>query len=91
MTIVAAAIKFGDLVCWLPAPARHHDILRAVKRVFHGRTDEGFRLEVQGFMTDDGRFLGREEAYSHAHNCKQLLERKPGQYNGIELFSEDVW
>lgn len=91
MTITAAAIKFGDLVCWLPAPARHHHILRSVVANFKGRSDAGYLREVQGFMTDQGEFLGREDAYAHAHNCKQLLERKPGQYNGNELFSEDLW
>lgn len=91
MTITAAAIKFGDLVCWLPAPARHHHILRSVVANYKGRSDAGYLREVQGFMTDDCRFLDRKEAYAHAQNCKQPLPRRPGGYNGDELFSEDLW
>jgi hypothetical protein len=96
--ISAAAIKFGDLVCHLPQPARHHDVLRAVKRMFNGRSDEGHMSERQGFITDKGEFLNREQAYIHARECGQGTPRRDASlaegyaaYNGKELFSEDLW
>jgi len=91
MTIIASAIKFGDLVCFLPQPARHHHILRSVMSNFKGRTDAGYLGEVQGFLNDEGRFMDRRAAYIEAHNCKQLKPRRVGEYDGDELFSEDLW
>lgn len=96
--ITAAAIKFGNLVCHLPTPARHADVLRAVKQMFRGRSDAGYLREVQGFMTDKGEFLNREQAYTHALECGQGTPRRDSviasgyaAYNGKELYSEDLW
>jgi hypothetical protein len=88
--IIAAAIKIGDVVTFIPAPARHHHVLHSLAKSFKGRTDEGYTKEVQGFLTSEGLFLDREEAFNEAVYCGQL-KRKPGGYNGTELFSEDLW
>jgi hypothetical protein len=94
--IIAAAIKFGNMVCHLPKPNRHHDILHQL----HGRTESGFEgydME-QGFLTDKGEFLDRSEAMQHCLKNGQVLGRRiellkhsPTNYNGFELFSEDLW
>jgi hypothetical protein len=96
--IVAAAIKYGEMVLHLPAPMRHADILRSINRHFGGRTDISFENECQGFLTDDSKFLSRTEAYRHVHECGQGTPRRTAilatgynAYNGQELFSEDLW
>ena len=43
---------------------------------------------VQGFFTDDGRFLDRYDAKIEARKCRQLIE-DDDKYR--ELFSEDIW
>lgn len=95
--IVAAAIKISGVVCSLPRPARHHDILRGLLVGFR-RTDRGYREETQGFITGDGIFLNRKQAYLHVQDCKQGTPRRdsilfinPQAYNGDELYSEDLW
>ncbi len=92
--IVASAIKVGSLVCTMPAPARHHDIIRQMsKQNVHDYSDE-----TQGFINDQGQFMNRRDAYQHALQCGQgtprrdiTLNEKPNSYDGPELFSEDLW
>lgn len=79
--IVAAAILRGDLTCSLPAPARHHDIIRTMAMA-------GFSTPIggrQGFLTSEGRFVGRNEAAGIAHAAGQT------QRPLANLHSEDVW
>jgi hypothetical protein len=93
--ILAAAVKFGELICFLPAPARHHNVLHAFRDNFGeaDRTHASYESEVQGFVTDRGEFLGRRAAMQHTKDCGQALIRRagPGYYQGDELFSEDLW
>jgi len=93
--IVAAAIKFGELVCFMPQPARHVDInLSFVLNYEKGqRTSKSYYTEVKGFLTDKGEFLNRREAFDHARECKQNLLRSPGSryQHGYELYTEDLW
>lgn len=96
--IIAAAIKIADVVCFIPAPARHHNVLHSLMQCFNGRTDRGYLEETQGFVTDSGIFLDRIEAMKHALECGQGTPRRDkilatgyNTYNGDELFSEDLW
>lgn len=96
--IVAAAIKISGVVCSLPRPARHHDVLRGLLHGFVSRTDRGYLEETQGFLTDQGIFLNRAEAMKHVIECGQGTPRRDelistgySAYNGDELFSEDLW
>ena len=79
--IVSAAIRAGNLTCSIQAPARHHDIIRAMAQA-------GVRAPVggqQGFITSHGRFVDRNEAAavaSVAGQTQRLL---------ANLHSEDVW
>lgn len=41
--------------------------------------------EMQGFVTDDGKFVDREEAAKIAYECGQIKEPKN------TLFSEDIF
>ena len=96
--IIAAAIKIADVVCFIPAPARHHNVLHSLAKSFNGRTDRGYTEETQGFVTDEGVFLNRQHAYQHALWCGQGIPRRDellsgghNVYNGDSLYSEDLW
>ena len=81
--IVAAAIKHGELVCFVPRPGRHHDVIRKMAAA-------GFPIPITGiqdFVTDEGQFVERRVALGIAEIAGQLL---PDKGNG-ELFSEDIW
>lgn len=96
--IKAAAIKFimpegPDLICTMAKPSRHADILHALNSQFmSGRKASSIIDEVEGFLDDKGFFLDRAEAYKHAKRFgPPLVKREPGDYQGPELFSEDLW
>jgi hypothetical protein len=88
--IIAAAIKIADVVCFIPKPARHHNVLHSLSKSFKGRTDRGYTEEVQGFVTDTGLFLNREDAHQYASQRGQINRKNDG-YDGSKLFSEDLW
>lgn len=46
---------------------------------------------VQGFMTDDFRFLDRVEAKKYAIECGQLIAGSEEFPTSTELYSEDLW
>lgn len=82
--IVAAAIKEGDVVCSVPQPGRHGDVMRELARI-------GVPIPItgqQGFVTSGGRFVSRFEAQDIARAAGQII-RKTGPLG--ELYSEDVW
>lgn len=81
--ITHVAIKYNGTIYSLPAPNRHHDVIRSIGGI------KG--PDVQGFLDDKGHFLNRVQAMIHAKHYGQLKQRLPGQYNGDLLFSEDLW
>jgi hypothetical protein len=81
--IVAAAIMQGAVVCFVPRPGRHHDVIREMAKAGFPTPING----VQGFLTDEGQFVQRRAALGIAECAGQLL---PDKGHG-ELFSEDVW
>lgn len=84
-TITAAAIYHGAIVS-LPAPARHFTILHTMSIVMGVDTTQ-IGPSQEGFLTSDGRFVNRVEAYHIAWKAGQLKEDKLTP----ELFSEDLW
>lgn len=83
--IVAAAIRFGDLICHMSPPCRHHDIIRACADAKMPLPIEG----EQGFITASGKFLDRQAAALHAVSHDQVPRAKIHS-NGM-LYSEDLW
>lgn len=83
--IVAAAIKYDDVVYHASPPGRHHDVIFYMYSL-------GIRgvhvCRYQGFITNTGRYVGREEACKIAKKAKQILIKTNPTYM---LFSEDVW
>jgi hypothetical protein len=83
--IVAAAILRGSLVLSLPRPARHHDIIRSMTGYRIGFDPS---LMIQGFLTDEGRFMDREMAATHAVIHGQIIRLG---FQPDKLFTEDLW
>jgi hypothetical protein len=73
--IKAAAIIINGKIC---TGRRHWEIIR------DNPTTEYITQDVQGFITDTGEFVGREEAAEIAFECGQIKEPKK------VLFSEDI-
>lgn len=82
--IAAAAIMVDGLTLTLPRPSRHGDIIRAAD-IIAGGAD----FSNQGFITSQGRFVGRIAAKAMARDAGQTF--LPGHHKGPELFSEDLW
>ena len=85
--VVAAAINHNDsgVIHSLPAPARHHDIIRHLSDLGHPWPIRG----TQGFVLDDGKFVMRRAALYIAQEAGQLIREPMAPGHG--LFSEDVW
>lgn len=81
--IVSAAIFMGGIVS-LPPPARHHTIMQTMDIVMH--LSHLVQPYDQGFLSSDGRYLNRVEAYYLALKAKQIEPKSVP-----ELFSEDLW
>jgi hypothetical protein len=82
----------GFIVCG----RRHHNCIQTfVQIVGFPYTDEGHRIhrtEVQGFLTNTNRFVGRKEAYKIAFEADQIKGPNQGQCeNSIGLTSEDLY
>ncbi|TPM67433.1 hypothetical protein [Mesorhizobium sp. B2-2-1] len=82
--IISVAMRVGGLVISMPQPARHHTVL-------HEMDAQGISPFVhpinQGFITDTGRFVEREEAVGLAKASGQI--DKP-RWPPL-LYSEDLW
>lgn len=84
--VTAAAIKdpHTDKVWSVPAPGRHHDVIRHMCQNGYESVPGDF---PQGFLLEDGSFVDRWNARRHAIGSAQITHAKYGK----ELYSEDVW
>jgi hypothetical protein len=87
--ITHVAIRFNGVIYSLPAPNRHHDVIRYIAETTGVETVDA-RDDDQGFLDESGRYLTRRQALRVAQQEKQLLERAMGPKLG-RLYSEDVW
>jgi acetyl/propionyl-CoA carboxylase alpha subunit len=81
--IAAAAIKVGDMTVSLPPPARHHDVLRALREA----GVDADHPDQQGFLTSEGKFASRFQARAIAKKAGQILKST----SLPDLYSEDLW
>lgn len=87
--IIGVAAKHPDGgVYSLLAPARHGQVLRLVEACYAQDDPDAAHIVEQGFVTDQFRFVGREEARKIADAAGQTSER---DMKARELFSEDLW
>jgi len=86
--ITHVAIHFRGQVWSLPAPSRHHDVIRLiVERSGADRVDT--HGDDQGFLDADGRYLTRRQALISARANDQMRVDRPVWHN--ELYSENLW
>jgi len=79
-------IEMGHVICG----RRHHNIINTISSVF-GR-DDGDINNIQGFITNTNRFVGRQEAYKIAFEADQIIGPNKGKpENIIGLTSEDLY
>lgn len=83
--IAAAAMRIGAVVVSMPPPHRHHHILWELDRL---GIDPFIKPDDQGFITDAGRFVERDEACKIARSSGQIIH-KTGPDD--VLFSECMW
>ena len=77
-------IDKGVVICgW-----RHANCIYT-KVAITGLADHETGDNVQGFLTDKNRFVDREEAAKIALRQNQIIDIN--RFNGIELFSEDIY
>ena len=87
--ITHVAIRFQGKVWSLPAPNRHHDVIRLIVAETGIKTVDA-RDDDQGFLIDGEQYARRRPALFHAERCNQLKPGCMGARLGA-LFSEDVW
>ena len=80
--IVAVAVHFKGKTYQLEKPYRHHHLYATMPHM-----DDEDEADVQGFMTNTGRFVDRVNALRIAKDARQLINPNPT----YELFSEDLW
>ena len=91
ITIDGVAIQYSDtyikpfILVSLPSPHRHHELFALLGK------DSDLKYPhinmIQGFYTNHGNFLNREEAKKLAMQNNQLKKQTPFP----ELYSEDLW
>jgi hypothetical protein len=87
--ITHVAIRFQGKVYSLPAPNRHHDVIRLIVETDPTVKTVNAYEDDQGFLDADGRYLNRRQALYNAQKNNQI---KPGTtIKAGRLFSEDVW
>lgn len=86
--ITHVAIRFQGVIYSLPAPNRHHHVIRHIVDTTEFKSVDA-REEDQGFLDESGRYLTRKQALYSAKVNNQI---KPGAVIRLnQLFSEDVW
>jgi hypothetical protein len=79
--IVKSAIIYNGKIF---TGSRHPGIMKEIRDVFG--SDIKIKSNMQGFITDDNKFLSRDSARDHARECNQISEK----FNKV-LTSEDLW
>lgn len=90
--IVAAAVQYRGITLSLQPPARHHTILQTMD-ILVGISQDELHSAYQGFLTSEGRYVNRVEAYYMAYKTNQFKGELASRRNmeKPELFSEDLW
>lgn len=87
--ITHVAIRFQGKVWSLPAPNRHHDVIRLIVAETGVKTVDA-REDDQGFLINGEQYARRKPALRIALQAGQCKADCLGARLG-KLFSEDVW
>ncbi len=88
LPLTHVAIRFQGKIWSLPAPYRHHHIIRVIIMLDPDVTHVDTSQSDQGFLDSSGRFLNRKQALVNAELNGQI---KNGKLIGSILTSEDLW
>lgn len=84
--IVAPAIKKNGIIYVAGGSnPTHVDVIKLMRNEIDSPFLPVIKNATQGFLTDDGKFVDREEAAIIAYDCKQI------DYPIVELFSEYIF
>jgi len=86
--VTHVAIRFQGQVYSLPAPNRHHNVIRHIVEKTGAQYVDA-RDEDQGFLDESGRYLNRRQALASARYNGQVKD--PAKIRCRMLFSEDLW
>lgn len=87
--VVAAAVRFDGATISFARPARHGECINWLSH--HGLRAENRQYDC-GFVTNKGRFVGREEAGRIVlANDQGAPGGNPENNPRMSLFSEDMW
>jgi len=90
ITGVAIKDKDGE-VHFMSKPARHHHVIwwmrGRINQLIGATKTWDYEPAEQGFITNTGRYVNREEALEIATNANQLIK----EVRLSMLFSEDLW
>lgn len=86
MIVASAIMKVTDNSVLLYTGKRHSDIINNEKKGY-------LKNCVQGFITEEGDFLNREQALYDAFDSNQITKDlfEERLNSSKELFSEDLW
>lgn len=82
-TIYAAAVRHKGRVCYMPPPQNWKDIIDLLE-LQEGQRPTWYQV---GFVTNDGRYVDREEAAQIAIKSGQVEDT---ELDGV-LFTSDLW
>ena len=86
--ITHVAIRFNGEIYSLPAPNRHHHLIRHIVETT-GVDSVDSREDDQGFLDESGRYLNRRQALYSARVNNQIKDES--KVRAKMLTSEDVW
>lgn len=86
--ITHVAVRFRGTIYSLPAPNRHHHVIRKIVEET-GVSYVDSHDEDQGFLDESGRYLTRKKALVSALLNDQVKD--PANVRCKQLMSEDVW
>lgn len=87
MSITHVALRFKGKIWSLPAPNRHHHVIRMIVEQA-GVSYVDCYGSNEGFLDNDGNYLTRTDALFRAQECGQLNDR---DIIGGQLYSENLW
>lgn len=85
MKVVAAAIRYQGTVFSVPAPGRHHDVIRKIREELN--LTAPVSCDDSGFLLSDGTYVHRRDAGKIAIEAGQIQKLKWPP----DLYSEDLW
>lgn len=86
--ITHVAIRFNGVIYSLPAPNRHHNVIRHIVETTGVKYVDS-RGDDQGFLDEAGNYLARRYALKVARLNGQLRLDRPIIHK--ELYSENLW